>query len=110
MGFYLVRWRYSQPAMKGMVDRPQDREAAGRKMVESFGGKMHSFFFAFGETDGLAITEFPDNESVAACVMALGASGGFTSMDTTVLITADEAARAMQLAHENKHDYNAPQE
>jgi len=110
MGFYLVRWRYSQPAMKGMIDRPQDRESAGRKMVESFGGKMHSFFFAFGEVDGLAITEFPDHESAAACVMAIASSGGFNSMETTVLITADEAARAMQLAHETTHNYTPPQD
>lgn len=110
MSFYLFRWRYSHQAMKGMVDRPQNREEAGRALVEGFGGKMHSFFFAFGEKDGLAITEFPDHEAAAACAMTLAGSGGFASAETTVLITSEEATRAMQRAHDAAHGYKPPQD
>ena len=109
MGFYLLSWRYSQPAMRALVEKPQDREAAGRKLVEGCGGKMHSFFFAFGERDGFAIAEFPDNESAAACGMTLAGSGTVASAEMTVLITPEEASRAMQRAHETSHGYTPPQ-
>jgi len=50
---YLFQWKYKDPAIKAMMETPQDRPAELRKAVEAFGGRMHQFFFAFGEFDGV---------------------------------------------------------
>ena len=42
MALYLARAKYSNAAFKGMVDSPQDREAAARKIFEAVGMTMQS--------------------------------------------------------------------
>ena len=67
MPYYLFQWKYKDPAIQAMIETPQDRSAELRKAVEAFHGRMHQFFFSFGEYDGLSIVEFPNNESCASC-------------------------------------------
>ena len=64
-----------------MVDTPQDRPAELRKAVEAFGGRLHQFFFAFGEYDGISIVEFPNNETCAACAVTLTGAGANTTCE-----------------------------
>jgi len=75
MPSYLFQWKYKDPAIKAMVDTPQDRPAELRKVVEAFGGRLHQFYFAFGEYDGVSVVEFPNNESYAACAVTLCGAG-----------------------------------
>ena len=95
MPFYLYQWQYEDPAIKAMMETPQDRPAELRKAVEAFGGDLHQFFFAFGEYDGVSIVEFPNNESCAACAVTLTGAGANTALRTTVLLTASEGQAAM---------------
>ena len=108
MSFYLFQWQYKDPAIKAMVEMPQDRPAELRKAVEAFHGRVHQFFFAFGEYDGISIVEFPNNESCAACVVTLIAGGGATTLRTTVLLTASEGQAAMLRASSVSHGYRPP--
>jgi uncharacterized protein with GYD domain len=61
--------------------------------VKSVGGKMESFYFAFGENDVYAIIDAPDNVSIAAASLAIGAGGGFRSR-SVVLLTPEEVDQA----------------
>lgn len=45
------RWR---PAEGG-----SDRVAAAREAIEGLGGKIDSFYFAFGETDVYVVADYP---------------------------------------------------
>ncbi len=95
MPYYLFQWKYKDPAIQAMIETPQDRSAELRKAVEAFHGRMHQFFFAFGEYDGLSIVEFPNNESCASCAAMLTGAGANTSLQTTALLTANEGQAAM---------------
>ncbi len=95
MPHYMFQGRYSTQAIKAMVDSPQDREAAARTLIEAAGGKLQAFYFCFGQEDVVAIMEFPDDKSMAACAMVLGASGALAGGATTKLLTASEAQSAM---------------
>jgi uncharacterized protein with GYD domain len=108
MPFYLFQWQYKDSAIKAIVENPQDRQAELRKAVEAFGGRMHQFFFAFGEFDGISIVEFPNNESCAACAVTLSGAGANTSLRTTVLLTADEGQTAHAWASSVRHGYQSP--
>ena len=108
MPFYLFQWRYKDPAIKAMMETPQDRPAELRKAVEAFGGRLHQFFFAFGEYDGVSIVEFPNNESCAACAVTLTGAGANTTLRTTVLLTANEGQAAMLRASSVSHGYRSP--
>ncbi len=98
MPFYLFQASYTPAALKAMVAKPQDREAAARTVIEAVGGSLHSLFFCLGKEDVLAIIEAPDDTAMAACSMAIGASGAFSSGATTKLMTSAEAQKAMAAA------------
>ena len=108
MSHYLIRWQYSNTSAKALVGKPHDRTGAAHALVEGFGGKLHAFYLAFGDYDGVAICEFPDNTSVAACSMAAAATGAYTRFETTGLLTAHEAEAAMKRAHDTKTGYKPP--
>jgi uncharacterized protein with GYD domain len=108
MPHYLYQWRYKDPAIQAIIEKPQDRPAELRKAVEAFGGRVHAFFYAFGDYDGIAIVDFPDGESCAACSLTLSGAGGNTLLKTTVLLTAEEGREAMRRARTVSHGYQAP--
>ena len=108
MPYYLFQWKYKDTSIKAMIETPQDRPAELRKAVEAFGGRLHQFFFAFGEYDGIGIVEFPNNERCAACAATLIGAGANVALQTTVLLTADEGNAAMLHAYSVQSGYRAP--
>ncbi len=108
MTHVMYRWQFKDASAKALVARPQDRTGQARTLIESFGGKLHGYFFAFGEYDGVAICEFPDTAALAACSFSAAATGAFARFETTQLLTGAEAAAALQKAHDTKTDYKPP--
>ncbi|MGB3313356.1 MAG: GYD domain-containing protein [Albidovulum sp.] len=98
MPYYLFTGRYSTDALKAMVAKPQDREAAARKLIEGIGGKLHHLFFAFGDEDIYALIEAPDDRTMAAGALVVGASGTMSGGRTIKLMTSGEAMEAMKAA------------
>jgi uncharacterized protein with GYD domain len=108
MSHFMVRWQFTGVSAKALVEKPQDRTGAARALMEGFGGKLLSYYFSFGEYDGVAISEFPDTTAAAACSMAAISTGAFTRFETTMLLTATEAEAAMKRAHDTKTGYKPP--
>src|SRR4030081_1480243 len=94
MTYYLIQVAYAQSSAKAMVANPQPREDVIRKTCESLGGKLHSFFFAFGDYDSVVTVELPDNKAAAALALAVGGTGAVSKYGTTVLMTSAEAGGA----------------
>lgn len=94
MPFYLWRGSYNVEGAKGLMkDGGTKRRDTVRQMVEKAGGKLHAFYFAFGDSDVVGITEFPDAATTAAVSLAVNASGA-VSLHTTVLLTPEEVDAA----------------
>jgi uncharacterized protein with GYD domain len=94
MAKYLLEVNYTLEGIKGLKSQGGSaRVAAAKELIEGLGGKMESFYFAFGSTDVYAIADFPDNVSAAAAALTVCAGGGATAR-TVVLLTADEADAA----------------
>lgn len=98
MAHYLMQVSYTTGAVKAMVANPQNREDAARKLVESLGGKLHSFHFALGEFDVVMIAEMPDNAAAASVGLTTGSSGALARFQTTALLTTAEGTDAMRKA------------
>ena len=54
MPFYLMRFSYTPEARARLIKRPEDRREVGRAVIEKLGGKLHGFWYAFGEHDACA--------------------------------------------------------
>jgi uncharacterized protein with GYD domain len=96
MPFYLTRFSYTPQTWAKLLQHPEDRRAAAKQYIESVGGKLHGFWYAFGDHDGYNLWEAPDNVSMAATAIAIGAGGALSSFHTTVLLTVEETVAALQ--------------
>jgi uncharacterized protein with GYD domain len=96
MPMYLTRFSYTPETWARMIRNPEDRRAAAKQYIESVGGKLHGFWYAFGEYDGYNLWEAPDNVSMAATALAIGAGGALSAIHTTVLLTVEETMAALE--------------
>jgi len=98
MPFYLERFSYTPEAWARLIKKPEDRRVVARAVVEKLGGKLHGFWYAFGEHDGFVLIEAPDNVSAAAFSVGISAGGSLRSAETTVLLTVEEAIEMLEKA------------
>ena len=104
--FYLTRFNYTPETWARLMKNPEDRRDAARKYIESVGGKLHGFWYAFGAYDGYCIWEAPDNISMAAVGLAITSGGALSKFETTPLITIEETLDALGRAQ--KIGYRPP--
>ena len=98
MPMYLGRFSYTPDAIRSLIANPEDRSEAARQAVESVGGKMHGFWYAFGDHDGYFVMEAPDNTTAAALSATVGSGGALSKLETTVLLSMEEGIEAFRKA------------
>ncbi len=98
MSHFLIQAAYTPEALQAMLRNPQDRTAALQAPVEKLGGKVQNVYLSFGDYDGVAILEMPDNVSAAAIALAVSAGGACKTVKTTPLLTQTEAIDAAKKA------------
>lgn len=106
MPLYLSRFSYTPETWARLIGSPEDRRKVAQQYIESVGGKLHGFWYAFGTHDGYTVWEAPDNVSMAAVALAIGAGGALNSFETTVLLTVEETLDALRKA--GQVGYRAP--
>ncbi len=106
MPLYLTRFSYTPETWARLIDNPEDRREAAQAYIESVGGKLHGFWYAFGAHDAYTLWEAPDNVSMAAVALAISSGGALCSLETTVLLTVDETMDALSKAQQV--GYRAP--
>ena len=106
MPLYLSRFSYTPETWARLIGSPEDRRKVAQPCIESVGGKLHGFWYAFGTHDGYTLWEAPDNVSMAAVALAIGAGGALNSFETTVLLTVEETLDALHKA--GQVGYRAP--
>ena len=101
---YMLQASYTAEGTKGLIkDGGLKRREAANALVESMGGTVESMYYALGEDDALIIVDMPDQSSVVAVSLAIGASGLVTGK-TTALFSPEE----MDEATKKTPDYRGP--
>jgi uncharacterized protein with GYD domain len=77
MPLFLTRFSYTSETWNAMIARPEDRREMAREIIESVGGKLQGFWYAFGQYDGYTLWEAPDNVKMASVALALSSRGAF---------------------------------
>jgi uncharacterized protein with GYD domain len=103
MPLYLSKFSYTPETWARLIAKPEDRRQAAQKYIEAVGGKLHGFWYAFGTHDGYSLLEAPDNVSMAAVALAIGAGGALSSLETTVLLTVEETMDALRKAEQVRY-------
>lgn len=103
MALFLWQYAFTSNAWLDQIADASKGDAVaenGGEMAEKFGGKVLGSWLAFGEYDIVKIVEMPDNESMAAYVLAMIGDGRFSAGKTTVLMSYDQAQSALSRAAE----------
>jgi uncharacterized protein with GYD domain len=99
MSTYLTAFRQTADTWDKLIANPEDRRETLGPVIEAAGGKLVGYWYAFGEIDGYAMIEAPDDVTVASILIRVGASGAL-SVSTTKLLSVDEALEALKRARD----------
>jgi uncharacterized protein with GYD domain len=96
MAKFLIKASLTSDGVKGLLkEGGSARKKAVAKMLADLGGKLESFYFAFGCHDVYALGDFPDDASAVASALTINASG-LVSVETTVLIEPEVIDKAVK--------------
>jgi uncharacterized protein with GYD domain len=93
---YLLKLSFTSEGAKGILEEGgSPRREVAERLATSVGGRLETFYFAFGKDDVYALMELPDDASAAAVSLNIAASGA-ARVTTTVLVTAEEMDAAVK--------------
>jgi uncharacterized protein with GYD domain len=95
---FLIEGSYTAAGAKGLIkEGGTGRQAAIQKALEGVGGKLDSFYYAFGANDVIVICDIPDAISGLALSLAVNASGA-VRISTTPLLSVEDVDAACKKA------------
>ena len=105
---FITFFSYTAASTKAMIERPSDRSAAGKALVESLGGTQEAFYWMQGKHDGFLISNVPDGVAAAALSAAVGAGGAIEGVETHQIFDRDEQAAIVKQADVAAKAYRPP--
>ena len=70
MARYMLQFSYTPEAWAALSKNPVDRREGLSQLLEKVGAKLIALYYCFGEYDGVAVVEAPDNSSYTAASWA----------------------------------------
>ena len=104
---YAAFFKAKAETIAAMMENPSDRYAAVKRLTDSAGGKLESYYWMFGHYDGFAIFEAPDAKAVAAVVLAITSTGAF-AVETHELIAPADLGGILARAKDLRAQYSVP--
>jgi uncharacterized protein with GYD domain len=108
MAKYICFFSYTHDAARAMIEKPTDRGAAARALVEAVGGKLECFYWMQGNHDGFFIADYRDSMSAAAVAAAAGSTGAITHVETHELFDGGAQSQIMRAAKSALAGYKPP--
>ena len=91
---FLYQGSYTEQGVKGIAkEGGSKRRAAVEQLVQKLGGKLETFYFAFGGDDFVIIVDLPSTTAATAVSLAVNASGAVRAR-TIVLLAPEEVDAA----------------
>jgi uncharacterized protein with GYD domain len=105
---FITFFSYTGESAKAMIERPSDRSAAARALVESLGGTQEAFYWMQGKHDGFLISNLPDGVAASGVAAAVAASGAIVGVETHQIFDTDEQAAIVKQAADAVRAYKPP--
>jgi len=103
MTFYMTQFAYTPEAWAKFTKNPEDRTTVVKNLLESFGCRFEALYYQFGEYDGAAIFEAPDEAAATSFILAALGPGHIRACKTTVLMRPNVVVEAMKKAGAAKY-------
>jgi uncharacterized protein with GYD domain len=102
----MTQFAYTREAWGALSKKPENREEVLGALLQKMGCRMVSFYYSFGDYDGVFIYEAPDETTAAAAILAAVAPGHVRAVKTTTLLRTDQTLEALRKA--GAQSYRAP--
>jgi uncharacterized protein with GYD domain len=96
MRSYVILANWTDQGAKKSYETLRRAKAFGT-LIESHGGKPREHLYTLGEYDIVMVTEFPDDETAAATVLALASLGNVRTKTLRAFTDGETAAILAQL-------------
>ena len=105
---FITFFAYTGASAKAMIERPSDRSAAAKSLVESLGGTLDGFYWMTGEHDGFLISTLPDGATGAALSAAVASTGAVTGLRSYEIFDPEAQAKIVKSAKTAVAEYKSP--
>src|SRR5262249_6721188 len=106
---FCLTGKYTPKALSNILDNPTtNRQEAARKVIESAGGKLTSFYGTTVEGPGVVIFDVPDPGAAAAISGVVVAAEVLQNVKLTRLLTQDEIFQVRKHAVKARKAYKPP--
>ena len=95
---FITQGNYTQHAVAGMLDRPEDRSVETKKLMAAAGAKVLGYYFTFGVYDFILIGEAKDEQAWMSAIIVGAAGGGLSNLTTTIAVAPAQAKQAFVAA------------
>ena len=96
---YLYQVAYTAESLAAQIKKPEDRmKLVGGLIEKAVGAKIVGGGYSYGEYDLTMIIDAPDDVTMAAVAVAIGAGGAVKSSRTTPLLTGGQWVGALEKA------------
>ena len=102
-----IRVKYSPESYQGLLNDPQDREAATTSLAAQYGIKLHNWYFAPDTAEALTFVE-GSHEQVTLMMMRGYALGAFSDASVTRVISSKTLEKYSEKAQGVGQDFCAP--
>jgi uncharacterized protein with GYD domain len=105
---YALFFTYTPEAWDAMLERPRDRAAQARNVVEAAHGTMEAIYWMSGPYDGICIYDAPSPIEAGAISVAVNSTGSFRQLETHELFPQEELTNLLTTAREVRRRYQPP--
>jgi len=80
MAMYLTKFSHTPDTWARLLANPEDRRTVLSPVIEAMGGKLHGYWYAFGDADGFVLFEAPDDVAAGSLLVKVASTGAFTNV------------------------------
>jgi uncharacterized protein with GYD domain len=95
MSTYLYHLVQTPATLAKMIAAPEDRRATVEPIFKGLGGSVLGFWYGVGGADVYVLGELPDDVVSTGIATMVAASGAFSSVSTTKLLSVEQMLTAL---------------
>lgn len=97
MTLYLIRAKQNPETWARLLQNPENRAELAREQSNAHAGQSIGYWYSL-DGEAIGIVEAPSEQALAPLLVRQNASGAFSDITVTVLMTAEEMIEALKTA------------
>ncbi|WP_421723540.1 GYD domain-containing protein [Bauldia sp.] len=102
---FVTQGRYTEHAMAGMLERPEDRRSVFLQLLADADVRLIADYWTMGEYDFVIIVEAKDEKTWMNVLLLTAATGGVCDLRTSVAISPEDGEASFEAARKLRSSF-----